>query len=142
MPGGSGARLSDLPEVARSVIEGTPRAVLSTVGVRGAPVAIPIVFALREGEIVTAIDHKPKRGGELARVRNIRANPNVAVLFDRYDDDWGRLAWVMVRGAARIDPPGSAMAQLAARYPQYGERPPEGDVIAITPARIVWWSFT
>ncbi len=51
-----------------------------------------------------AIDEKPKResGRPLKRVRNIVENPAVAVVVDRYDEDWMRLGWVMLRGRAEI----------------------------------------
>jgi hypothetical protein len=40
---------------------------------------------------VSAIDAKPKRSGELARVRNIRENPKVSVVIDQYEEEWSRL---------------------------------------------------
>jgi hypothetical protein len=30
----------------------------------------------------------PKRAGVLKRVRNILENPSVALIVDRYDEDW------------------------------------------------------
>src|SRR5688572_17166462 len=52
----------------------------------------------------TTIDEKPKRttAQELKRIRNIRENPNVSVVIDRYDEDWRKLAYVLVFGTARI----------------------------------------
>jgi PPOX class probable F420-dependent enzyme len=141
MPGGSAANLSELPDDARALIKATRRAVLATVDARGQPALVPICFALKGAEIVTAVDHKPKGDRELGRVRNIRANPDVCVLFDRWDEDWRRLGWVQAYGAARIEPPRSAEAELSDRYPQYRDRPPEGAVIAVAPSRVVWWSF-
>ena len=35
---------------------------------------------------------------EPARVRRLRRRPEAALLVDRYDDDWSRLAWVELRG--------------------------------------------
>jgi PPOX class probable F420-dependent enzyme len=117
------------------------RAVLATIGPDGVPRTVPICFAVRAGEVVTALDHKPKGESRPARLTNITADARVTVLFDRYDDDWALLGWVMVRGRARIEPPGAASAVLAARYPQYAERPPAGEVIAISPERIAWWTW-
>jgi PPOX class probable F420-dependent enzyme len=55
-------------------------------------------------------------------LRNIAENPAVAVVVDRYDEDWGRLAWVMLRGHAEILTDGrehdQAQALLRCRYPQ------------------------
>ena len=43
-------------------------------------------------------------------------------MVDRYDEDWSRLGWVMVRGPARVLEAGSehdeAQAALRQRYPQ------------------------
>jgi PPOX class probable F420-dependent enzyme len=44
------------------------------------------------------------------------------VIVDRYDEDWARLGWVMLRGRAEILRDGQehqdAQALLRARYPQ------------------------
>jgi hypothetical protein len=66
------------------------------------------------------------------------------VLVDEYDDgDWSHLWWVRLRGLATIvgDDPG-AVAALVAKYGQYRDRPPSGDVIAIDLVRWQWWSAT
>ena len=36
----------------------------------------------------------------MKRLRNIAENPAVALVVDRYDEDWARLGWVMLRGPA------------------------------------------
>ena len=55
-------------------------------------------------------------------MQNILANPTVAVVVDRYDEDWARLGWVMLRGQAEILADGSehddAQTLLRSRYPQ------------------------
>jgi PPOX class probable F420-dependent enzyme len=140
MPSGSVGRLRDLPIELRSVIDGARRAVLTTVDADG-PHSVPVCFAVLGQELVTAIDHKPKAAGTPARLRNVRDDPAVTLLIDRWDEDWERLAWVMVRGRARIEPPGTGSDALLARYPQYGERPPSGDAIVIAPHRILWWAW-
>ncbi|HEX2050083.1 MAG TPA: TIGR03668 family PPOX class F420-dependent oxidoreductase [Actinomycetota bacterium] len=140
MPSGSCTRLSELPPAARAVVAEARRAVLVTLGDDGAPHAVPVCFALRDDDVVTAVDHKPKRTTSLARVRNVRRDPRVTLLFDRWDDDWSRLGWVMVGAAARVEPPGSAGDALARRYAQYRDAPPRGDVVACTPHRVLWWT--
>ena len=76
------------------------------------------------------MDAKPKSSTDLRRLRNIRANPRVAVLADHYEDDWGALWWVRADGLATVLDEAAAMAPafalLAARYPQYREQPPGG----------------
>jgi hypothetical protein len=54
------------------------------------------------------VDARPKSSTDLRRLRNIRADPRVAVLADHYEDDRGRLRWVRADGQASIldDPQG------------------------------------
>src|ERR1700720_4845066 len=76
---------------------------LATADARGAPHVIPVCFAVADGTLYITIDEKPKRrtGAPLKRLRNIAENPAVAVIVDRYDEDWGRLGWGVLRGAAQ-----------------------------------------
>jgi PPOX class probable F420-dependent enzyme len=141
MAGGVCASLAELPERARAIVSDARRGVLVTVGASGAPNAVPVCFAVRSGEIVTAVDDKPKSGRPLARLASVETTPGATVLLDRWDEDWTKLGWVMVKGTARLDAPGSASAELAARYVQYRDRPPGGPVIAVRPHRVVWWTW-
>ena len=65
---------------------------------------MPVCFTISQGTLYITIDEKPKRvaGAALKRVRNIERNPMVAIVVDRYDEDWTRLGWVMLRGRAEI----------------------------------------
>jgi PPOX class probable F420-dependent enzyme len=111
------------------------------------PHVVPVCFALAGGTLYVTIDEKPKRqtGLPLKRLRNIMENPSVAIVVDRYDEDWSRLGWVMLRGAAEILPAGGlehreAQSLLVARYPQLAamaiDRHP---VIALRIARTTSW---
>ena len=80
----------------------------------------------------------------MKRLRNIDANPNVAVVVDRYNEDWSRLAWVMLRGRAEIlddgDEHDRAQAALRERYPQYRTMRLETlPVIALRIGRVNAW---
>lgn len=112
---------------------------LATVDPQGRPHVVPICFVLDGDTLYTAVDEKPKRTRALQRLRNIEANPNVEVLVDRYEDDWSRLWWVRLRGTARIVDDPRAVELLAAKYPQYRDRPPSGPVIAVTIEERVEW---
>lgn len=120
---------------------------LGTVDARGRPHLVPICFTADAGGIYHAIDRKPKaRPPErLARVRNIAANPHVALLVDHYEEDWRRLWFVLVRGRARLVRGGKAhargLALLRRKYAQYrGQMLTEdGLVIAIRPDSVVTW---
>src|SRR2546430_1773106 len=91
---------------------------------RGAvPHVVPVCFAVAGGTLYITIDEKPKRSATaLKRLKNIAENPAVAVVVDRYDEDWTRLGWVMLRGRAEILREGQehqdAQALLRSRYPQ------------------------
>jgi len=108
-----------------------PVARLATVDRQGRPHVVPICFVLDGNTLFTAVDEKPKRTRRLRRLENIAANPRVEVLIDHYEDDWSRLWWVRLRGRARIVEDRRAVELLAAKYPQYRDRPPAGPVIAI-----------
>lgn len=130
-------------------IERQPVARLATVDTQGKPHIVPIVFAFDESRLFTPIDAKPKRSKphQLQRVRNIQANPNVAVLFDEYNDDWRKLAWVQVRGVAEFITSGpvqeTGLKLLADRYPQYTHQSLAGrPIIVITVLHITGWRAT
>jgi PPOX class probable F420-dependent enzyme len=113
---------------------------LATVGANAWPHIVPIVFALDGDVLYTAVDGKPKSSTDLRRLDNIAANPEVAVLADRYADDWTQLWWVRADGIARVlhgDDAEPGIRLLTERYEQYRSQPPTGPVIAI---RVERWS--
>jgi coenzyme F420-0:L-glutamate ligase/coenzyme F420-1:gamma-L-glutamate ligase len=126
---------------------------LGTVSARGLPHVVPVCFALADDAVYIAIDEKPKhvRPERLRRVRNLLANPNVQLLIDRYDEDWGRLAFVQLSGMASLLAPSSAgaanlrehaaaLALLRAKYSQYGAMDLESrPVIRIMIEHVVSW---
>lgn len=118
---------------------------LATADAAGVPQVVPVCFALQDSTLYVAIDEKPKRTDRpLKRLRNIAANPAVTLVADRYDEDWSRLGWVMLRGHAEIleRGPEHAAAQdlLRARYPQMAAMRLKGlPVIALRIARAASW---
>ncbi len=119
---------------------------LATADAAGVPHLVPMVFALVGDTIYSAVDDaKPKATLRLARLRNIAANPAVALLADEYSDDWDALWWVRADGSGRIldasEPEArDAITRLAVRYSPYRARPPRGPVVAIDVARWSSWS--
>jgi PPOX class probable F420-dependent enzyme len=107
------------------------------------PHVVPVVFALAGETIYWAVDHKPKGTRQLKRLRNIRANPNVELVADHYEEEWTRLWWVRVSGHARIvdadEEADLAIDLLAEKYPQYRADPPPGPVVAIDITRVTAW---
>ncbi len=116
---------------------------LATVRPDGAPHVVPVIFALDGDRVWLVVDEKPKRRRELQRLVNVRGEPRVSLLVDRYDEDWGRLWWVRADGRARILGKGPeferAVTLLLERYPQERERPPGGPAIAVEIERWSYW---
>lgn len=124
---------------------------LATADGSGKPHAIPVCFAGPPGlgALYIPLDEKPKSGSprRLKRVRNILDNPSVALIADRYDEDWSLLAYVLLRGRAELVEPGDAAGEheaavrlLRGKYRQYERmRIEEQPVIAIRPERAAAW---
>ena len=134
-----------LSEAERRFLSRRKVAHLATADRSGTPHVVPVCFALADGALYITIDEKPKRpGAPLKRLRNIAENPAVAVVVDRYDDDWTRLGWVMLRGPAEILSDGAEHARaqeaLRARYPQLNDMQIASlPVIAVRIERVTSW---
>ena len=117
---------------------------LATTDPDGRPHLVPIVFALEGDMLYSAVDRKPKRSTKLRRIENARARPDVTVLVDHYDEDWGQLWWIRLRGRARVLDGGEerehALALLQEKYPQYRSEPPDGPVLAVDVTDVRDWS--
>lgn len=123
---------------------------LATVTPEGRPHVVPFVFALVErGSDVRAywaVDRKPKRSKDLARLRNLERNPAAEFVVDGYEEDWTGLWWVRCSGTGRVVTDDGerrdALDALGAKYPRYELEPPEGSVVAIDVETVVGWSAT
>ena len=121
-------------EEARARFAAARVARLATVGRDGRPHLVPVTFAVRGNAVVTAVDHKPKRGNDLRRLRNIGEHREVCLLVDHYEEDWSRLWWVRADGVARVlvgQDREEPLGWLAAKYARYAGMPPAGPVIRI-----------
>lgn len=128
-------------------------AALATIGPDGRPRLVPICFVVGEAErplfVHTPLDEKPKSVADprqLERVTDILARPTVAILADRWSEDWSELGWLRLDGVAALIEPGlagdhrAAVAALRRKYPQYAthhleERP----IIRIAVERVRGW---
>jgi len=133
------------PGEQRARVAGAPVARLATVRPDGSPRLVPVTFALVDGLVWIAIDEvKPKTTTRLARLADVANDPRVGLLVDHYADDWTALWWVRIDGAAAVHEEGElrarALAALVAKYPLYAAAPPDGVVLAITPARWSGWA--
>jgi PPOX class probable F420-dependent enzyme len=128
---------------ARDRFAGARVARLATVSAAGVPHLVPVTFAVIGERIVFVIDDKPKSTKRLRRLDNIAARPAVCLLADVYDDDWSRLWWVRADGAATVlAADAEAIDALAARYPAYVERRPDGPVVSIAVTSWTGWAAT
>ena len=83
-------------------------------------------------------------------MKNLRANPRVAVTVDLYSDAWAQIKGVMVQGRASLIEGGPRFRkirrQLYAKYPQYPVRAPLGEadsvIIEVTPTRVFSWGVS
>jgi len=134
------------PEI-RARLETARVARLATVDAEGRPHVVPVCFACDGSVFYSAIDRKPKRvaTSRLARLKNIKATPHVALLVDQYDEDWTRLWYILVRGEAELISASSehkrAIQRLRGKYPQYDTDMLADDapVLRIAPIRITAW---
>ena len=101
---------------------------LATVDDHGRPHAVPICFTLVGETLISPLDEKAQTVGPraLRRVQNIETNPYVAVIVDRYAEDWSRLCWEQIRGRASLleaDAPAhsAAIDALREKYDQYAD---------------------
>lgn len=88
-------------------------------------------------------------GDDGRKVKNIKANAQIAVTVDLYSDDWSQLRGVMVQGTARLIERGprfkQARARLYAKYPQYSREaalsPSDSVIVEVTPTHVFTWGL-
>ena len=134
--------LAGLPGWAGDLVIAARVARLALLDADDRPRVLPVTFAVNDGAVYSAIDQKPKRAREPARVRWLRRRPEAALCVDRYDDDWDQLAWVQLLGRVEVleiaaDPSGAAA--LAAKYPRYREQEPPGPLLRLAVERVLSW---
>ena len=145
MPTFTPMRLESLPGWARELLASERVARLAYVDEHDHPRVLPVTFAVASDAVWSAIDEKPKRRAEPARLRHLRRRPEAALLVDVYDDDWTRLAWVQLLGpTAVLDVAGhpEAIAALAARYAPYRRSPPPGPLLRLSVEGSRQWRST
>lgn len=137
-----------LPPWAAALLRESRVARLGTADAAGRPLVVPVCYVFDGRACFSALDAKPKRvaAGALRRVRNIAANPRVSLVVDRWDEDWSKLAWVIVEGRGELLTAGAERAAavdlLREKYAQYrilGLDRDAAPVIRITPERALAW---
>jgi len=121
---------------------------LATADARATPHVVPLCYARDGDRFYFVVDDKPKRGERrnLKRLRNIAENRRVALVIDDYDEDWSRLAFLLIHGdAALVDDRteyARGLTALRARYPQYRAMPLDQTthpLVRITATRVRLW---
>ena len=111
---------------------------LATTDADGAPHLVPLCFAVDGDSVHIASDANAKR------MRNVARNPRVALLADRYVEEWSEIGYVLLFGTASGLPLGEEHARastlLKERYSQFeGDeyRIEEGGMLAVRIERVV-----
>ena len=116
---------------------------VATVGRNRKPHNVPVCTVAVNGRIYFA------SGRAAQKVHNIRSHPQVAVTFDRYSEDWKRLAGAMITGEASIIESGAqfrrARKALYRKYQPYARVAPiaEGEsvIVVIKPTGSFSWGL-
>ena len=109
------------------------------------PRVLPVTYALAGGAVWSAIDNKPKRTAEPARVRWLRRDPRAALVVDVYDDDWSQLAWVQLLGRVEVvgvEDGAPGLEALVAKYEPYRDESPPGPLLRLEVERALCWRAT
>jgi PPOX class probable F420-dependent enzyme len=141
----AGVALETLPGWAAELLASERVARLAYLDEDDRPRVLPVTFAISGGALWSAIDEKPKRVPEPARVRCLRRRPEAALVVDTYDDDWSRLEWVQLLGRVEVVPVEAApeaVAALAVKYEPYAERTPPGPLLRLEVERALHWRAT
>jgi PPOX class probable F420-dependent enzyme len=141
-----GRQVLDWPPHVQAFVRAHRVARLATVDGAGRPLVLPICYVVVGKALYSPTDAKPKRVPmeRLKRLRNIEANPHVAVVIDDYSEDWTQLAYVILHGRAEILTEGAAfdraIAALRDKYAQYRSmRIHENPMIGVHVTRAVSW---
>jgi PPOX class probable F420-dependent enzyme len=123
---------------------------LATIDSEFKPHLVPVVFVFDDNHFFIPIDEKRKtaKPEKLKRVRNIQHNPNVALLIDHYDEDWTKLAFVMIQGEASVASKKEeniqvrqAYKKLMTKYVQYQKVGVGEMCIIIKPKKVASWGY-
>jgi len=116
---------------------------VATTSPRRVPHLVPVCHVLVDGKLYFASEKSARK------VRNLRANPAVAITVDVYSDEWSSLRGVMVQGTAALIAKGPRFRRirkaLYAKYPQYPDQAAIGEsdsvVVEVTPTNVFSWGI-
>jgi len=116
---------------------------VATVSRKGTPHNVPVCPVALSGRIFFASDINARK------VRNLRANPQAALTFDHYTEEWKHLSGALVTGTCTIVEHGVTFRKvrgaLYRKYRQYGRiepiEPGESVIVALTPTSSYSWGL-
>jgi len=116
---------------------------LATVARDGTPHNVAVCTVASSGRIYLASEKGARK------VRNLRAHPRAALVFDHYTENWKRLAGAMIVGTASIIDQGAAFHRarraLYRKYKSYARVAPieEGEsvIVCLTPTTSFSWGL-
>ena len=115
---------------------------VATTGSSGVPHVVPVCHVLVDDKIYFGSESDAKK------VKNLRANPHLAITVDLYSDDWSILRGVMLQGTAVLIERGPRFRKiqrlLYEKYPQYPEEAALGAgavIVEVTPKHIFSWGL-
>jgi PPOX class probable F420-dependent enzyme len=120
--------------------------VLATVHAERGVDLVPVVFAVEEHaegpRLLVPVDAvKAKSGARLQRLVNVERDARVAVLVERYDEDWQQLGWVRVHATAvEAEPSPDQLVLLAERYEPYRAPGSVTGLLVLEPTQITGWA--
>ena len=134
-----------LTDEARAFLDAHRIGHLATAGTNGEPHVVPLCYARVGDRLYFVADDKPKRRApaRLKRLSNLAENPRAALVVDDYDEDWARLAFLLIHlDAERVVDAAEyreALAALRLRYPQYRSMPLSAATHPITRLTVRRW---
>ena len=136
-----------LNQKTKALIKGAKVARLATVDQKLHLYVVPVVFVFNENSFFIPLDEKIKTVNprNLKRVKNIEKNPNVTLLIDKYQNDWKKLFFLMIRGKAKVIDGNNKLLDkihklLILKYPQYKKIGIGNSCITINPTKVTLWN--
>lgn len=117
--------------------------VLGTVDAERGTHLVPVVYIVRDNEIVVPIDTiKPKSSTSLRRTVNLEADPRSSLLVDHRSSDWRELWWVRadLRFIREDEFSQHHADSLVAKYPHYAMPGSIGSVLRFAIESFRGWS--
>jgi nitroimidazol reductase NimA-like FMN-containing flavoprotein (pyridoxamine 5'-phosphate oxidase superfamily) len=115
---------------------------IATVDKQRMPHDVPVCPVLDGGKVYFGTEKNAKK------VKNIKANPQVAIVFDVYSDSWKKLRGVMLQCNAHIVDEAEftrRRAKLYRKYPQYKTEaalePEDSVIVELEPATKFSWGL-